>query len=310
MAPEVLTEIRETLRQKFSIEHQTIQLEPINWIDVNGNITLIEEQDDPITTLDLKVGEGVLFRTSEIVDKNGNPVPDGTLVDFFRFYPLEGLSLEPLTARTANGVAEITIVKERDTPLQVRASSNLAVQAVPFNIGPGIVETPTPTPTLTPTPTDTPIPSDTPAPTETSTAEPTPTVVPTPTVILAGMDTGGPPRPVNFVDLAYSLLGMLIVGGIAFTLGEDRFSLEERVRPALMAIAFGLVGYILYTIVAMAFPASRYVSTTVEWSSTGHWVAPLISLLFAIAGVIAWFLKPGRIFWQQPQTLSKSEEDA
>ena len=37
----------------------------------------------------------------------------------------------------------------------------------------------------------------------------------------------------------------------------------------------------------------------VERGAIGHWVAPLISLVFAIIGVAAWFFKPGRIFWVQ-----------
>jgi hypothetical protein len=99
------------------------------------------------------------------------------------------------------------------------------------------------------------------------------------------------------MDLAYALLGMLLIGGIAFSLGEERFSLEERVRPALVAIAFGLVGYVVYTMVALAFPHAEYVDFLVEQGAAGHWVAPLVSLLFAIGGMVAWYLKPGRIFW-------------
>ncbi|MCB0153444.1 MAG: hypothetical protein KDF65_01515, partial [Anaerolineae bacterium] len=200
--------------------NQTIQLQPIQWVDTNGNTAPIEAQEDPITTFDLKQGESILFRTSVIVDRNGNPVPNGTSVNFLRLYPLEGLPLEPLTAGTINGIAEITIVKERDSPLQVRALSDLAAQTVPFNIGPGIVDTPTPTPSPTPTPTGTPTPTDTATPTETPTSEPSVTPEPTATPIVAA-NVQGPVGPVNFVDLFYSLLAMMIVGGIAFTLGGE-----------------------------------------------------------------------------------------
>ncbi|HXV41541.1 MAG TPA: glycoside hydrolase family 3 N-terminal domain-containing protein, partial [Anaerolineae bacterium] len=178
--------------------NQIIQLEPVYKIGSDGNVTPLEEQAQPITTLDLKVGEGIRFRTSVIIDKNGHSVPDGTLVNFLRYYPLEGLSLEPLTAETVRGIAEIPIIKERDTPLQVRASSNLAGQSVTFNIGPGIVETPTPTPTFTPfpteTPTITPIPTETPTPTRTPLPPPLPTAPPPLTV-------EPPARPVDVVDL-------------------------------------------------------------------------------------------------------------
>jgi len=269
---------------------QLIQLTPVQKIDKEGNVTTVEEPPEPITTMDLSVGEGILFRTSIIVDKNGHPVPDGTPVDFFRFYPLEGLSLEPQRTTTTNGVAQITIVKERDTPLQVSASSDLATESITFNIGPGIVDTPTPTVTATPSPTDTP--TFTPSPTPEEAIESMPTLTPTPTPTPLPPEPPLPP-PVSFIDLAYALIGMMVIGGIAFTLGGDRFSLEERIRPALVAVAMGLVGYIGYTIVAMMYPEADLVMR----GATGHWVAPLVSLIFAIIGVIAWFFKPGRIFW-------------
>jgi hypothetical protein len=95
---------------------------------------------------------------------------------------------------------------------------------------------------------------------------------------------------------------MVLIGGIAFVLGGDRFSLEERVRPALVAVAAGLVGYIFYIFIAMAFSRSGYVSLIVQQGIAGHWVAPLISLLCAIVGMGLWYLKPGRIFWQDQET--------
>jgi beta-N-acetylhexosaminidase len=292
---------------------QTIQLEPVRKIDANGNPAPLPEQTEPITTLDLKVGEGIVFRTDVIVDRNENPVPDGTLVDFFRFYPLEGLSLEPMTASTTGGVAEITIIKERDTPLQVRASSNLAAQSVPFDIGPGIIDTPTPTATATPTPTDTPAPTPTSTPTMTPTPELPPTSelpVPAPTDTSLGLGNSklAASRPVDILDLVYSLLGMLLIGGIAFVLGGDRFSLEERIRPTLVAIAAGLVGYIIYIFMAMTFYRSGFVGTIIEQGMAGHWVAPLISLLCAIIGMALWYLKPGRIFWANEETTPMEEE--
>lgn len=285
--------------------NQTIQLEPVQKIDIDGNVEMLKEQPEPLTTLDLKVGEGIRFRTGIIVDRFGHPVPDGTLVDFFRFYPLEGLSLEPLSASTTGGIAEITIIKERDTPLQVRASSNLAVQAVPFNIGPGIIDTPTPTATATPTPTETPTPTPTETPTETPTPEPTftpeiPLPLPTDPPVGAVNTKLASARPVDFLDLLYSLVGVLMIGGIAFTLGGDRFSLEERIRPTLVAVAVGLIGYIIYILVAMSFPRTGYWGVLIEQGMAGHWVAPLISLLGAILGMVAWYLKPGRVFWKKP----------
>ncbi len=276
--------------------NQVIDLIPVEKIDSNGNVIPLNGASGP-SAVDLEVGEGILFKTAVIVDRNGNPVPDGTLVDFFRYYPLEGLSLEPLQSSTVDGVAQITIVKERDTPLQVRASSNLAAQSVTFNIGPGIIDTPTPTPTNTATPTATPSPTATATPLPTGTATPTATASPTVTSTpFVEPEPQLPDRPVNVADLIYSVLGSVLIAGIAFTLGGDRFPLEERVRSALVPLAAGLVGYIFYTIAAMAFPRSEYMQTLILQNASGHWVAPLVSLVFAVVGVIVWHLKPGRVF--------------
>lgn len=279
--------------------NQIIQLEPVHKINKENTIVPLDDSFEEGDTIDLDVGEGILFRTDVIVDKNGHPVPDGTLVDFFRFYPLEGLALGTLQSTTRQGVAEIVIIKERDTPLQVTASSNLAVQSATFNIGPGIVDTPTPTATPTATPTDTPTLTPTSTATATPTATPTLTPTPTPTSTPVPLPPSPPPKPVDIVDLIYSLLGSVLIGGIAFTLGGDRFPLEERVRSALVAVAFGLVGYIAYTIVVMGFPDVWHINTITRQNIPNHWVAPLVSLVFAIMGVFMWHLKPGRIFWKK-----------
>lgn len=278
--------------------NQVIDLIPIQVTGVNGTVSVIEQVPES-GSIDLKVGDSILFRTGVIVDKNGHPVPDGVVVDFFRYYPLEGLSLEPLQGRTKNGIAEVSIVKERDTPLQVRASSNLAVQSVTFNVGPGIVDTPTPTPspTISPTATWTPTPpaTDTPTPEDTSTPTPEPTATP---MFAAQSDLNGG-SPVDLLDLVYALAGAVVIAGIAFTLGGDRFPLEERVRSALVPVASGLVGYIFYTMAARAFPNSEFMHSLVRQSGAGHWAAPLVSVVFAVLGVIIWHLKPGRVFWRK-----------
>lgn len=278
---------------------QVIQLNLIHQISSTGAVIPFEAPLENKLTLDLEVGEGVLIRTGKIVDKNGHPVPDGTIVNFFRSYPLEGLGLGPIEARTVDGVAETVIIKERDTPLSVRASSDLAAQSEVVNIGPGIVDTPTPTVTLTPTSTDTPAATETPTDTPTPTpAEPTttPTAIPAPLLLQPPL----PARPVTYIDLFYSIVGSLAIAGIAFTLGGERFVLEERLRGALVALASGLVGYIFFTIIGIAFYEVPFVETSIRQNMAGHWVAPLLALVFSIVGVLIWHLKPGRVFWKKP----------
>ncbi|MCB9076790.1 MAG: hypothetical protein H6631_04310 [Anaerolineaceae bacterium] len=278
---------------------QVIQLNLIHEINTSGAIIPLDTSRENDLTIDLDVGEGILIRTGKIVDKNGHPVPDGTIVNFFRSYPLEGLGLGPVEARTVDGVAETVIIKERDTPLSIRASSDLAAQSEVVNIGPGIVDTPTPTVTLTPTSTDTPVATDTPTDTPTATpAEPTTTPTAMPPLLL--LQPPLPARPVTYIDLFYSIIGSLTIGGIAFTLGGERFVLEERLRGALVALASGLVGYIFFTIIGIAFYEVSFVETFIRQNIAGHWVAPLFALVFSIVGVLIWHLKPGRVFWKKP----------
>lgn len=266
---------------------QTISLEAVQFIDTDGNTTLLEEN----ASVELRVGEGILFRTGVIRDHNNNPVPDGTVVNFFRNYPLEGLPLEPIVAETVNGIAETLILKERDTPLRITASSNLAVRSMSFDIGPGILDTPTPIPTDTPLPTNTPSPTGTPTVETVVTATPTDIIIPAVTPVGSNEPLANGNRPVNGLGLLYTLIGAVLVGSAGFALGNDRFSLEERVRPALVAIAFALVTYTLYAGMAVAGLSWAIV----EQGAENVWVAPLISVLSAILCMVVWFFKPGRM---------------
>ncbi|MCB0191722.1 MAG: hypothetical protein KDJ65_07235 [Anaerolineae bacterium] len=284
---------------------QVIQLNPIHQISTSGAVTPISTPPDAEPIIDLAVGEGILVRTGVIVDKNGNPVPDGTIVNFFRSYPLEGLGLGPIQSSTVSGVAETVILKERDTPLSIRASSDLAAQSEILNIGPGIVDTPTPTITPTETPTATPTPTEIPTQTPTPTLE-EPTTTPTSTPVPLLLQPPLPPRPVTFIDLIYSIAVSLTIGGIAFTLGGERFVLEERLRGALVALASGLVGYIAFTIIGMAFYEIDFVERFIRQNITDHWVAALFALIFSIVGVLVWHLKPGRVFWKKQSSKSPS----
>ncbi|MDM8530836.1 glycoside hydrolase family 3 N-terminal domain-containing protein [Anaerolineales bacterium HSG25] len=288
---------------------QAILLEPIHIIEQDNTITPIDGASNNLTTLDLELGQSILFQTSVIVDRNGNPVPDGTIVEFYRDYPLEGLSLGARTATTENGIAETIIQKEIDSPLRVTASSHLAVQSRLFDIGPGLLDTPTPMPTPTPTPTATnsPTPTDTvvpPTATPTETATSTPTETPSPSPTETPSPTKTPtitptifvpistlPPPVSRAGLIYTIIGVVLIGVVGFLMGGDRFSLDERVRPALVAIAFGLSTYCFYALIGL----TGYDLALVTLGRQYPLFAPLISILTAIICMIIWFSKPGRM---------------
>lgn len=138
--------------------------------------------------LELVVGDTLKLRTGVIVDHNGNPVPDGTPVEFIQQDRLQGFVSLIGERPTVGGVAELDYVLEARTgQFRITATAGDAtssqqldiaigenVRVVLVTLTPSPTETPTPTPTETPTPTRTPSPSP-PAPTATTTATPLPT---------------------------------------------------------------------------------------------------------------------------------------
>ncbi|MFQ5575784.1 MAG: glycoside hydrolase family 3 N-terminal domain-containing protein, partial [Anaerolineae bacterium] len=91
--------------------------------------------------VEIEVGDRLLIRTGLIVDRNGNPVPDNTLVSFNRTYPQEGLQLAPITEPTINGVAQTMITVDREGTLEITVESGEATRS-----GRIIIEGPTSTP--------------------------------------------------------------------------------------------------------------------------------------------------------------------
>ncbi|HFD40524.1 MAG TPA: hypothetical protein ENJ31_11840 [Anaerolineae bacterium] len=197
----------------------------------------------------LQVGDPLRIHTGPIVDHNGNLVPDGTLVTFHYTYVDEGLG-GLVQAPTVDGVAETTLTLEHAGILEIRASSDPALNSRPLQvINQGETTmiqtpTPTPTPTFTPTPTPTPTPTFTPTPTPTATPTPTPTPTPAPPP---------PPQPrVGWPDLTLALAGIAAAGMAVVTVGRG-LRLQERVPHALPQLALwsavcGLTGYVYYSL--------------------------------------------------------------
>jgi len=207
--------------------------------------------EDPVETVGVDVGGTLSLRTSVIVDRNGNPVPDGTPVEFKLFYPAEALELPRQTRTTAEGVVEISVTLERTGELWVTASSLPAEQSTTLVVSiqadePATIatvvptETPTPTPSPTPTPTATPTHTPTHTPTPTSTPSPTPEPTPVPP----------PPPPPPRVDGMAFALGLAAAAGTAAI--AYRLSLMAGHAPiqllasALWGLVGGLAAYVLY----------------------------------------------------------------
>ncbi len=261
-------------------ETATATAEPSPTVTVES---VTEGTPEPVA-VSIQTGDRLIIRTGIIVDKLGNPVPDNTLVSFNRTYPKEGLELAPITVPTLNGVAQTTITVEREGTLEITAASGDATRSGKIIIEGPTITIETPTATATPTPTETPSPTPTGTPVPTETPIPTATIVPTATVVLAPTNESRQPTLV-FSDLLLSLFVLFGVGVVIvqrFT--APQLPLSERIFPALVAIAVGLAGYVLYGIFAVQLAEVKIIGTWVHQNSHTHWLTLVISLLFALLG--------------------------
>lgn len=221
------------------------------------SVLLADESEAP-PLQPLEVGDPLPVRTSVIVDRNGNPVPDGTPVTFHAVYLEQGGLGRNLDATTVDGVAQAVVTLEREGVLQITATSEPAFTTRPLearSVGSTIeILTPTPVPSDTPTPTVEPSPTFTPTPTPTPepTATPTPPVIPPP-----------PPEPrVQWLDLVLALLGMGLAGGLVTAVVRQvphgaRFW-DPPARSALWSAICGLVGYLFY---GLGLPGSGFLES-------------------------------------------------
>ena len=167
----------------------------------------------------IKVGSQILLETGIIRDRNGNPVPDGTPVEFHLRYPTESLALAPKTETTVNGRARTTVALDRPGELwiTVQAGESKDSTRIELRVGgdsPGSIATVVPSPTPLPTVTLTPTP------------QPTVTPEPTPEPVIAPPAAGPaaePPRPrVALIAFIFALMGTTLAGGSAFAVRRLR----------------------------------------------------------------------------------------
>ena len=244
----------------------------------------------------IKVGSQILLETGIIRDRNGNPVPDGTPVEFHLRYPTESLALAPKTETTVNGKAHTTVALDRPGELwiTVQAGESKDSTRIELRVGgdtPGsiatVVPSPTPLPTVTPTLT----------PQSTATAEPTaePTVAPP-----SAGPTAKPPRPrVAFLAFVFGMAGTILAGGSAFAVRRRRDAKEMPTRgavpqrgnalvPALTAALWAAVAaWIAYLLYAVGWLPGATVLQAKDYA----WAAGMVTF---IAGSLTLFWTGGR----------------
>ena len=210
-------------------------------------------QDANGSRANIQVGSRIPVETGVILDRNGRPVPDGTLVEFRLRYPAEGLELAPKVETTSGGKARTTVVFDRAGELWLNVQSGEAKDSarIVLKVGgdtPGSIATVLPSPTVLPTLTVAPAPTVTPptAPSREPTVTPTP--VPPPP----------PPQPrVPPPAFLFGLLGVVASSGTAFVLCQrrkgsaaqaKRSQLDPAIGAALWAITAAWIAYLLYSL--------------------------------------------------------------
>jgi beta-N-acetylhexosaminidase len=259
------------------------QLEP-NWelIEVHQRDVPAagEEASQPI---ELIKGDKLQLATSVILDRNGNPVADGTPIEFRFFYPEEKLESRQ-TAVTVGGVAftEYALDRVGRLEISVTGSERRLVVIVPederveFQTAVPPTATPTQTPTATPTqtPTATPTATSTLTPSPTSTATLTPTPTPTPI----------PPKRVSGKTLFAASLEIGGIGIAAFliVMGKGN-NASHAMRWGLLCVVGGLTGYNVYALGIPVAMKARHVSE--QW---GVLLVTSLGCLLAILGGALW----------------------
>ncbi len=177
-----------------------------------------------------KIGDTIPLRAGVIYDKNGNPVPDGTVVRFVFSVQGENSSTQVIEETvTMGGIAHGTYTIGGAGALEIRVVSEPAMSSQGLTLtiinGAGAMVTPiNPTPAMT----ETPLPS------------PSPTSSPTTEAVPGGAGTAGPRAGDWF--LSFLLIWGCALGIMKF--GQKYASLRWGVRWGLMAVVGGMLAYL------------------------------------------------------------------
>jgi beta-N-acetylhexosaminidase len=263
-------EIRATGSLPVTVTGVNYDLNTVTFPDPSQTIALMLDtpnEQTPSSTvtgepspMTVKIGDTLPLRTGVILDHNGHPVPDNTIVHFITTHG-EGSLPQTVEAQTVQAIARTTIRVDAAGPLEIRVESEPAKNSnvLKFNTPP---QPGTQTP---PTPTNTPSPSPT--------ITPSSTITPTTVVIIQ------PPPPRGRTDMTDWLLAILLtaaLGAVTYWFAAAIGQVRWGVRGALLTVIGGLLAY---SYLALDMPGSN-----VLVQHTGTWGVVLISVLGAGLG--------------------------
>jgi hypothetical protein len=195
-----------------------------------------------------RLGDTLRVQTAVIVDLNGNPVPDGTLVEFVFDFVNQGLrNTDPIT--TTGGVAMTDVPIDRTGELHISANSPPALTSDTLRLvitddDEGTVDRLTPT--LAPTATLESITQTPTGPGSTGQQEPTP--------LAGGFQFDDKSPLVGFDDLYLSLFGLVLMCVAVFAYTYRSRDLNYSLLLALPIVLGGLISYNYY---ALLLPGSQ-----------------------------------------------------
>jgi beta-N-acetylhexosaminidase len=241
--------------------------------------------------LEVVPGATLRLQTSVIIDSNGNPVPDGTLVQFIQQDRIQGFVNVIDERPTVGGVANLDYLLEARTGnfrITASAGDAEASQEIDIVIGENAIvsvntltptATPTSTPTKTPTPTSTP--TITPSPTSTQTPVPTPSATP--------VVDPSEPTLVSFSTTGQMLMafgvGLVVTSYAGFAVGRNE---NEGLSNTLRCILWGLIGGLLfYLYFALNLPGFAWLD------DLGYWAGLITTVAGGVLGLVAYRLSRG-----------------
>ncbi|MGC9400383.1 MAG: glycoside hydrolase family 3 N-terminal domain-containing protein [Anaerolineae bacterium] len=196
------------------------------------SFSVVKEDGQPMTEDEknnIYKDDVIYLRTSVIADRNGNPVPDGTPVEFVLTYPEENRK-ETISVQTKDGVAFTPITLDRVGQLDITVKSDPVAPFYHLQLtireGQSVVMI-----------------SVTPRPEE---EEPTPTVEPAPRDLPALPEPLRLPTPRRYALLGWAAMGVALASGVGYLWMRERRSEPDLVlRSALWGAIGGLSGYVL-----------------------------------------------------------------
>jgi beta-N-acetylhexosaminidase len=234
--------------------------------------------------LEVRPGATLRLQTGVIVDRNGNPVPDGTPVQFIQQDRIQGFVNVIGEQPTLNGIANLDYLLEaRSGNFRITATTGeaRASQEIDIVIGENAVvsvNTPTPAPTQIPTTTLTPSPTTT----TTPSPQPTSTLTPRPTATLEP-ETLNPEKEDTTVFGEVQMLlgfglGLLATGGAGYAISRT----EHNNLPVIVrCILWGILGALIaYNYFMLGLPGTTWLE------SLGSWAALLITLFGGVVGLL------------------------